>query len=465
MTQPVRIPHEQVNDQSVLLVEWLVADGNEVKVGQPVAVIETSKSTAEVEAPAAGFLRHGATAGKELPVGAVFCHVTSARDEIISESSISPPASESIVTPMAEQDRASAPAGDVRAALPSADVEAELFQPVFSEKAKILIKQQGLSLDRFARIRFVREADVLAVVSGKVPMPRPATNSPGPNNVAPMQAAGKAAPVPAAGVALRSEDLSRAKRVEIRYLQTGAENTLPSVVTVPYSTAGLKKAAEQLAAGGGGGTAVIIYELARLLRKYPVFNAYYGNGQVHYYDQVNIGLAVDGGLGLKVPVIFDADKKGLPEIADAISELLLDYVNDSLPVARLAGGTFTITDLSSEGVTAFHPLINQGQSAILGVGAEMPGAPTADGQANLIMAFDHQLAEGRSAARMLGELRDRLKSYQDAGSSQTRAEQSCGRCERLLHDLQQARIPVVEEVRGDGSRRLICRSCILGVST
>jgi pyruvate/2-oxoglutarate dehydrogenase complex dihydrolipoamide acyltransferase (E2) component len=215
---------------------------------------------------------------------------------------------------------------------------------------------------------------------------------------------------------VRVEELSRAKRVEIKYLASGAAHTLASVVTVPCPAAGLRAALAHLPELGQGGTAVIVYEAARLLKKYPVFNAYYADGRVHYYEQVNVGFAVDGGHGLKVPVIAQADRKGLPEIAREMEDRILDYVNDALPLAALAGGTFTLTDLSAEGVTSFHPLINQGQSAILGIGAAYASGEPGRASFNLILAFDHQLAEGRTAARMLCELRDRLATYEGVGA-------------------------------------------------
>lgn len=78
----------------------------------------------------------------------------------------------------------------------------------------------------------------------------------------------------------------------------------------------------------------------------------------------------------------------------------------------LAGGTFTITDLSGEGVSSFRPLINQGQSAILGVCSEVfaPGGKV--GRFDLTLAFDHQLTEGRTAARFLNDLRERLGHHE-----------------------------------------------------
>lgn len=133
---------------------------------------------------------------------------------------------------------------------------------------------------------------------------------------------------------------------------------------------------------------------------------------MNYYDEVNVGFAVDAGEGLKVPVIRDADKKELGAIAREIQDLLLAYTSGEITLEAASGGTFTVTDLSGEGVFSFHPLINQRQSAILGVGAEFHAPGSSEGLYQLILAFDHRLTEGRAAAQFLKDLRDKLSAYE-----------------------------------------------------
>ena len=168
---------------------------------------------------------------------------------------------------------------------------------------------------------------------------------------------------------------------------------------------------------------------------------------------------MDGGLGLKVPVIGHADRKGLVEIAEELEGFLLDYVNGQLATAALAGGTFTITDLSGEDVVSFHPLINQGQAAILGIGAEQPLIDGACCQ--LMLSFDHQLAEGRMAARFLKELRDRIATYAlPARFDETRqVVVACSSCRRAARELGDD-APLLEAVDTDGGKTWICRACL-----
>jgi pyruvate/2-oxoglutarate dehydrogenase complex dihydrolipoamide acyltransferase (E2) component len=245
------------------------------------------------------------------------------------------------------------------------------------------------------------------------------------------------------------------------------------MVTVAVPTRGLRAAAAQSSRSAGSVTALILFEVARLLRKYPAFNAFYADGAMHVYEEINIGFAVDAGHGLKVPVLHRADTKSLQEIASAMQESLCSYLANTLGVEALVGGTFTITDLSSEGVFTFHPIINQGQSAILGVGGEffLPQSP--EGLFNLMLSFDHQLAEGRQAAQFLQDLASRLQAYSvvlysDTPQKADVEEVHCARCLTSLSQLTaRAAAPteehfLVQTVHPGGRYEDRCNTCLQG---
>ena len=171
---------------------------------------------------------------------------------------------------------------------------------------------------------------------------------------------------------------------------------------------------------------------------------------------------------LKVRPLAKAAPSSRASSLRASAGSVVAYLDDTLPVAALSGGTFTLTDLSGEGVTAFHPLINRGQSAILGVGAEVFPGGGHGGWFNLILAFDHQLAEGRSAAKFLGELRDRLGHYETAvpGGAATPdvaplPPPRCARCGSGVGDPSEGQV-LVQTVGADGSTRLLCKLCFQG---
>jgi pyruvate/2-oxoglutarate dehydrogenase complex dihydrolipoamide acyltransferase (E2) component len=450
---PVVVPRENVNDESVTLVAWLVEDGAHVEEGQPIAQVETSKTVVEIAATASGTLHHAAKAGDDVAIGATIGRIGG------GSGTITPPpaAEEPTAAPSTSRngDHAPAvvaPAPPVLEPIPSNGHAPAPRSTRLSKRAQELIAQLGIDPATFAGRGLVRSRDLMA---------RPAPTAEAPPRV--QQSSPR--PSPASGVATRSESLSRAKRTEARYLRSGSETTLSSSVTVTCPTLGFRDAA------GDRATAVILHEAARLLRKYPAFNAYHDDGKVCYYEDVNIGLAVDAGRGLKVPVIRRADVKGIGAIADEVRELVVAYLGDELPVEALAGGTFTVTDLSGEGVSAFRPLINQGQSAILGVCAEVFPHGGRVGRFDLTLAFDHQLAEGRTAARFLNDLRERLGHFEAslAGEIGTAPKADtpavapdCSRCGRAPGELEAYGQYLVQTVRADGSSRLLCTRCLRG---
>jgi pyruvate/2-oxoglutarate dehydrogenase complex dihydrolipoamide acyltransferase (E2) component len=486
MSEPVSIvvPRENVNDESATLVSWLVADGSAVEAGRAVAQVETSKAVVEIEAPAAGTLRHKAKEGQDVPIGEAIGFIGGAASVVPVSSpverpsvSIAPasgngpanhhalPLAPSVRRLVAEAnvDPASVRGtgrggritkGDVLAHQAEAPTNGAEAPPPprstrFSPAARALLEQLGLDAKAFEGRGLIRTKDLLPPTEG------PALVVPAP------QAQPPSKPVAASGVATRSEKLSRAKRTEAKYLRSGLETTLASVVTVPCPTRGFRQAF------GSDATPLITFEAARLLRKYPAFNAYHDDGEAVYYEEVNVGFAVDAGRGLKVPIVRGADRKGVAEIAAEMQDLVVAYLGDALPVEALSGGTFTLTDLSGEGVTAFHPLINRGQSAILGICAEVLPAGGGEGTFNLVLAFDHQLAEGRAAARFLGDLRDRLVMHeastrQPAGEASARVEEvRCSRCQASASELGKDH-PLIQTVRADGSTRLLCILCLEG---
>jgi pyruvate/2-oxoglutarate dehydrogenase complex dihydrolipoamide acyltransferase (E2) component len=475
---PIIVPRENVNDESATLVVWIVAAGAHVAPGQPVAQIETSKAVVDLLAPARGVLHPRVRAGEEVPIGAVLGWVLAEGAATLPDALVAPGPAANGHKPLPTTSGSHAslsPAvrrivaeeridpvqvrgtgrggritkGDLLSHLAGGATMADADPPKparFSPQARELIQQLGLDELSFAGRGLVRAHDVRAAVEPPLPASQ--------------------ARLPAAvGVATRSERLTRAKRVEAKSLRDGAETTLSSVVIVACPTRGFRAAVAHQAAVGENPTAVIVAEAARLLRKYPAFNAYHADGTINFYEHINIGVAIDAGRGLKVPVIRDADQKEIAAIAAEMRELVVSYLDDRLTVESLSGGTFTVTDLSGENVVAFHPLISRGQAAILGVCAEvsLPGAGA--GAFNLVLGFDHQLSEGRTAGRFLGELRERLAHYEATflrdGAPRAK-EPRCARCEAGYHELAANGHSLVQSVHADGSVRLLCKLCFEG---
>jgi pyruvate dehydrogenase E2 component (dihydrolipoamide acetyltransferase) len=150
--------------------------------------------------------------------------------------------------------------------------------------------------------------------------------------------------------------------------------------------------------------------VAAALRTHPRVNASWLDNRIVTHAQVHVGLAVAVEEGLLVPVIRDADRLGLAEIAAARAELVRRAQQGHLTVDELQGGTFTISNLGMYAVDQFSAIINPPQAAILAVGRVADRVVALDGQPavrpvmGLNLSCDHRVVDGARAARFLDDL-------------------------------------------------------------
>jgi pyruvate/2-oxoglutarate dehydrogenase complex dihydrolipoamide acyltransferase (E2) component len=458
---PILLERDNVNDESVVLARWFVEDGEWVEAGALVAEVETSKANVEVVAPQAGYLEQGIEEKSDLSYEAPLGHIfheplpadrLSVRRGSPGQPKIAPVAASPLPSQPPSEPAAVQLSRSNGAAQPAFPTSTEYTQR-FSRRAEELIQENGLSKDSFTGLKMVRAINVLKLMGGESPEDQStaveARVSPAAQREVP-----KALRLPATAI-----PLSRMKRSEVQALAAGSRNAIPSAVTVTCLTRGLRTALQRNPIAAGNAGAVIAYEAARLLRKYPAFNATYRTDHRMQYEQVNIGYAIDDGRGLKVAVLRDCDTKSLSEIADELRALVLAYIDDRLTPAQVSGGTFTISDLSGMGVSSFLPLISDDQGAILGVGGEqfLPGSR--DGCYTLTLAFDHQLSEGRTAALFLNDLKERLLHYEQAMNDHETVDLACVRCGRKSSELIGEKSFMVQSVVPPGH---LCNLCVAG---
>jgi pyruvate/2-oxoglutarate dehydrogenase complex dihydrolipoamide acyltransferase (E2) component len=447
----VRAPVENVNDETIGIIRWLVDNGGRVEQGVSLLVAETTKASIDIEAPVSGFVWHVVEAGADVPTGSVLCCIGEELEQVKAA------AEASALRPTTAQDDESSHIAGASGSPGRTRSKTEGTQARFSTKAMALLQKHGLEPDVFAHKGLVREKDVMEYVR-RAETREPMASPPG------MSAPAPSGLHPATGVATRVELLGRTKRREISLLRSSSSNVLPSAVTVAVPTMGFLSASRSQAQQAGLASAAIIYEVSRLLRAYAMFNGFCVGDEIHYYERVNVGYALDLGNGLKVPVIQDADRKTLQEISEEKQRLLVDYLNNTLTPESLTGGTFTISDLSADGVVSFQPVINAGQSAILGVCAETFAPGTKNGTFNLVLSFDHQVGEGGRAASFLRDLRERLVAHEASlGYRQTShaAEPHCSLCLRPVSELEAGRHFLVRVVTGANEReKAVCTICL-----
>ncbi len=158
--------------------------------------------------------------------------------------------------------------------------------------------------------------------------------------------------------------------------------------------------------------AFVVKAVTAGLRTAPRFNASLDpfKEEIIYKKYYNIGIAVDSGRGLVVPVIKETDRKSIIEIAADIEDLARRGREGKLEVADMRGGTFTITNIGVLGGTGMMPTINYPEVAILGMGGVQEKPVVRDGEIvirkmlPLTLAFDHRIADGADAARFVSEM-------------------------------------------------------------
>ncbi|QDT76152.1 2-oxo acid dehydrogenase subunit E2 [Lacipirellula limnantheis] len=162
----------------------------------------------------------------------------------------------------------------------------------------------------------------------------------------------------------------------------------------------------------------LVKALAVALRNHPIINASVGEegNEIIYKEYVNIGIAVDTEKGLLVPVLRDADRKNIPQIARELVEIAASARKGTFKVEDLRGGTFTISNLGAIGGTYSTPIINPPEAAILLIGRSRMLPQWIDGafQPRLMMplsiSYDHRIVDGATAQRFLNDVKGYLAS-------------------------------------------------------
>ena len=155
--------------------------------------------------------------------------------------------------------------------------------------------------------------------------------------------------------------------------------------------------------------------VVKALKEYPMLNASMTETEAHYKKYYNIGMAVHRDQGLIVPVVHDADKKTILQLAAEMDALATRARTDKLTLNDIQGGTFTITNAGMFGATASQPVINVPEVGILGVHLIQERAVVRDHRVvvrwmmTLVLSFDHRLVDGTPAAQFLHRVKELLE--------------------------------------------------------
>ena len=372
----VLVPQMNVNDDQAVIVVWQVSSGAHIETGNPIATLETTKATFDVHAPRAGYVFYRLERKSVVPVGSVLAWIT-------DDENASPESLEAAVA------QSSKPATTIGA------------DDRFTRKASRRMRELGVSPDELPAEGRIEVADVERAAAAR---PHSTARSSA-SEVHSCDADARAAPAPELCEPLEQ---STAKIMEAARLSEVYRSVVPSMVTLPLAPQRIQAKVAELSAGTGPVSLLelVIHEVAGILGEYPDLNGFYSGGRAWAYRRIAIGFAINAGKALKVPVVRDVADHSQLDVCRSVRDLTLRYFRDELSIADVSGGTFTVTDLSAHGVTHFVPVLNDRQSAILGICAPDLGGL----QQNLVLAFDHRLSDGMRGAEFLRALRAHLEA-------------------------------------------------------
>ncbi len=409
------------------ILTWLKQVGDEVAVGDELVEIETDKANMAYEADVAGTLQEIlAQEGETLPIGAPIARIGEGSNGGQPNSDegqtarAAGPVSDTTPAPTGAGPASSPPtaeAEDKGPEAPAAEAEPDGERVKASPLARRLARDKGLDLKALhgsgpgGRIvkHDVEEAEVPSSAA-----PTPSTQPEG------VGAASSGSGGTAKGE-VQTQDLNKLQQTIARRMAESKATAPHFYLTIEVDMGKALEARAGFKAAAREGDVVpsfndmIVKACAIALREFPKANGAYRDGRFERHSRVNVGVAVAAPEALVVPTVFDADRKGLREIA-ADSRALAAKVRDgSVTPPELSGGTFTVTNLGMFGIDEFDGVINMGQAAILAVGAIREVPAVRDGEivpAQLMKATlscDHRILYGAEGAEFLARVKQLLE--------------------------------------------------------
>ncbi|MFB5189327.1 dihydrolipoamide acetyltransferase family protein [Alicyclobacillus fastidiosus] len=415
------------------IVRWLVKEGDDVLVDDPIVEVQTDKVTAELPAPVTGKIHHIlAKEGAMVPVGSTLVIIADAQARPAPQLPAGP--SEAMLhDDSAQPDLPVAPKPD--------GVVAERFtsgdrghtaplakRALATPHIRYLARQMNIDIEqvegtgRGGRVteedlRRFRD-DLLEMSSGSVTDEK-------------VGEALTKTPERAASPDATAHQNGRVERVALKGIRKRiADHMVKSVSTIPHVTSvdelemdslhGLRERLKTVAQARGVKLTFLPFFVKAIviaLREFPIMNASLDDetGDIllkHYY---HIGIATDTDDGLIVPVIKDADQLTVFQLAQEIASLAMAARTGKLRLDQVTGGTFTISNVGSIGGLYATPIINHPEAAILGIHKMEPRSVVRDGVSvirtmmNISLSFDHRLIDGATAVRFTNRIRSLLE--------------------------------------------------------
>lgn len=398
----LKIPNLGESISSVTFSKWLKPDGSMVALDEPLCEIETEKANQELSADSAGKLIWVAKEGEDLSVGALFAKI----DTDAAGAPPTTPAS-TIATPAAAKE---APAGSASYA---AGTPSPAAAKILSEASLTPSDVSGTGRDG----RITKE-DAIKAASKPAPEISAQTSAP----AAPAPSPAQEASSPAYSRNERREKMSRMRRTIAKRLVSAKNNTamlttfnevdMSAVMALreKYQDAFVKKYGIKL-----GFMSIFAKACAKALMEMPDVNAAIDGDDIIFHDYADISIAISTPTGLVVPPIRNVESMNFAQFELKVKELSAKARDGKLSLDEMTGGTFTITNGGIFGSLMSTPIINEPQSAILGMHAIKERPIVVDGEIKirpmmyLALSYDHRIIDGSTSVTFLVRVKNLIE--------------------------------------------------------
>lgn len=426
MAKAVIMPKFGFTQESAQIVRWLKQAGETVEQGDPIAEVTTDKVNMEVEAPASGVLDGLRFAeGETVPVTEVIAYIRAASEQLEPPTASRGPqpaaASPTVVAsaPPTVARSSATPVAEKMARDKGVDLSTLTGTGPGGRVTKRDVEAATVEADKPRAVpaarRAARELGVpLAEVAGSGPRGRIQSEDVRAAHAAAVSAAGSAG---ARTIPLTGMRRTIATRLQQSYQQSphiffdAAIDATALEALRARANARLPKDAPRVSV-----TAIIAKACAWALGRHPLLNSRLEGDAIVLLDDIHLGIAVALDEGLIVPVVRDAPRKGLAQLAADIADLAERARANRLRPNDVLDGTFSISNLGMFGVDRFTAIINPPQTAILAVSAtrkqvvpDEHDQPVVRPMLTVTLSADHRVVDGAVAARFLKDLRDGLE--------------------------------------------------------
>ena len=421
MAVEVIMPKVDMDQEAGTVIEWLKKEGDFVNEGEPLLVIETDKVSIEVQAPGSGLLSGiSAYPQDERPIGAVIAYLLEPGETPPETKSPSRP-EKSPETQALHQEIHSSPLAQRLAEAKGIDIAGVAGSGPGGRvmKSDVIAALETAQKDHKST-RTVRATPAARRIARQMDV-----------DLSELHGSGPRGRIQAADLdAAKSETEAKTTPERIQLSATRrliAERMTASYREIPHidltsrmdfnnfeeARTVLNQEAEANDWEKISMTALLVKMTANTLKRYPMINSKFEDNEILIFPDVNIGIAVAFDEGLIVPVVRNADRKSIPEIAAEVSDLSLRARSRNLSVSEVKNGTFTISNLGPFGIEQFKAIINSPQAGILAIGAMQKEVVVLEDDrteirpvVRMTLSVDHRIVDGAAAANFMSDLRE-----------------------------------------------------------